>query len=210
MTPARPLRGSGDSYHHGDLRNALIIAAANLIEERGSEDFALVEAARKAGVSSAAPYRHFRDKDDLLNAVAELGFYALSLQMETITARTEAGSIERITELGKGYLAFVTGHPAFYTMMWGERGSRMLDDTELQLRANGFRVLVSAVDEWCDREGLRNLDPLDLSLKLWAMALGLASLTINGQLVRFDEQVEPEKLLVSSTLAFLEGVRQGR
>ena len=65
-------------YHHGDLRNALIIAAAELIEENGSVEFAMVDAARRAGVSSAAPYRHFKDKDALLEAVTQLGFLALT------------------------------------------------------------------------------------------------------------------------------------
>jgi len=65
------------NYHHGDLRNALIIAAAELIEEKGSLDFAMVDAARRANVSSAAPYRHFEDKDALLRAVSEVAFLAL-------------------------------------------------------------------------------------------------------------------------------------
>ncbi|NQY04519.1 MAG: helix-turn-helix transcriptional regulator, partial [Halieaceae bacterium] len=70
------------TYHHGDLRNALIVAAAELISERGSFDFAMVEAARRAGVSNAAPYRHFRDKEALLEAVGQLGFLGLKQYAE--------------------------------------------------------------------------------------------------------------------------------
>ena len=58
------------NYHHGDLRNTLIVAAAELIEERNSSDFTIIEAARRAGVSSGAPYRHFKDKEALLLSVA--------------------------------------------------------------------------------------------------------------------------------------------
>ena len=73
------------NYHHGDLRNALIIAAAELIEENGSVDFAMIDAARRAGVSSAAPYRHFKDKDALVDGVAQLAFLALRETVEAVS-----------------------------------------------------------------------------------------------------------------------------
>ena len=77
-------------YHHGNLRDALIIAAAQLIEEHASVDFAIVDAARRAGVSNAAPYRHFKDKHALLEAVSELGFLGLT---ETANQALEAANI---------------------------------------------------------------------------------------------------------------------
>ncbi|MEM7692064.1 MAG: helix-turn-helix domain-containing protein, partial [Pseudomonadota bacterium] len=65
------------TYHHGDLKNALIVAGAELIEASGSLNFTMADAARMAGVSNAAPYRHFRDRDALLDAVSQLAFYGL-------------------------------------------------------------------------------------------------------------------------------------
>ena len=111
------------AYHHGDLRNALIIAAAELIEESGSDDFAMTDAARRAGVSNAAPYRHFCDRDDLLRAVAELGYFDLSSKMNQVAEQFEVGSTESILEMGKFYLHYVLEKKAFFDLMWGERGS---------------------------------------------------------------------------------------
>ena len=74
----KPAAAQPKRYHHGNLRDTLIIAAAQLIEENASVDFAMIDAARRAGVSSAAPYRHFKDRDALLEAVCEVAFLALA------------------------------------------------------------------------------------------------------------------------------------
>ena len=196
------------TYHHGDLRNTLIIAAAELINERGSEGFAMIDAARKAGVSSAAPYRHFKDKEELLRAVSELGFYSLTLQLADTASHYPRGSTESIIELGKCYIRFVSGHPAFYDLMWGDLGSRSIDDEYSQLKSNGFWILVNAIEAWCATEKVHDSDPLDLSLKLWAMGLGLSSLTINQHLQRFVPDVDVYELLATSTRSFLLGVKK--
>ena len=202
------MTNAGGKYHHGDLRNALIIAAARLIEERGSEDFAMSEAAREAGVSSAAPYRHFEDKDDLLRAVCRLGFFALSQAIMETAAHYDRGSEKYIIEMGKSYVRFVADHPAFFDLMWGDRGSAALDDAEHnQSSNNGFRLLVDAVEAWCDAQQLTDCDALDISLKLWSMALGLGSLAINRHMQRFAPEADVYTLLESSTSALLRGVK---
>ena len=111
------------NYHHGDLRNALIVAAAELITESGSVDFAMVDAARRAGVSSAAPYRHFKDKDDLLSEVARLGFYGLTTATAAEAEKWETGSEEAIYALGKVYLEYVCSHPQFFDLISKNCGS---------------------------------------------------------------------------------------
>lgn len=194
-------------YHHGDLRNALIIAAAELIEEKGSIDFAMIDAARRAGVSSAAPYRHFKDKEALLEAVAELAFLDLSVRGRAAVKDLPEGSNERITAVGKSYIAFVTERPAFYALMWGDQGMRRKEFGDPELRNSGFYVLVESVQAWCDQAGLRDFDALELSVKLWAMAHGLASLAMHGGIGRFMAQADVNTLLESSCNTFLEGLR---
>jgi AcrR family transcriptional regulator len=208
-----PPEGTARRYHHGDLRNALIIAAAELIEESGSEDFAMVDAARRAGVSSAAPYRHFRDKEDLLRAVGDLGFCGLGERMIEVRERFEHGSIECIIEMGRRYIAFVTAKPAFFDVMWGERGITADDkeeDGDSQARMNGFYLFVDQVQGWCERERLRDEDPMDLAMKLWAMAMGLSQLAINHNMEKFVPDVDPYEMLTSFCHAFLDGVVQGQ
>jgi AcrR family transcriptional regulator len=200
-------KDSCSSYHHGDLRNALIIAAAELIEEKGSIDFAMIDAARRAGVSSAAPYRHFKDKEALLQAVAELAFLTISIRGRTAVQDLPLGSSERITAIGKSYIEFVTDHPAFYGLMWGDQGMRRKQLGDPELRHSGFYVLVESVQAWCDKAGLKDFDALELSVKLWAMAHGLASLAMHDSISRFMARADVYTLLESSSNTFLEGLR---
>ena len=195
-------------YHHGNLRDALIIAAAQLIEEHASVDFAIVDAARRAGVSNAAPYRHFKDKHALLEAVSELGFLGLTETARGAAETFAPGSERRIIALGKAYIAFVMQHQAFYDLMWGDMSLRGIESSDMGIKTSGFYVLVDAVHQWCDAKNPGNFNALELSVKLWAMAHGLACLAMNRQLDRFLPEVDINSLLESSTLTFLEGLRQ--
>ena len=195
------------NYHHGDLRNALVIAAAELIEENGSPDIAMVDAARRAGVSSAAPYRHFADREQLLDAVTELGYVGLTQEVSQVAAACEPGSLHKIEEIGRCYLGFVIGKPAFFELMWGDRGARVMDAANASDTSNGFWIMVDAIGEWCTAEGLVDVDPLDLGLKVWAMALGLATLTLTHQIDRFVDTLDPFELLTTSGNSFLQGVK---
>jgi AcrR family transcriptional regulator len=199
-----------NNYHHGNLRDALIIAAAELIEQNGSMDFAMIDAARRAGVSSAAPYRHFKDKESLLEAVCQVAFMALSESAETTTAPYPLGSSERIIALGKGYLKFVTSHPEFYDLMWGKSGIRAMDSAEIELKVTGFHLLAEAVESWCQATGTQGNDPVDLATKLWAMAHGLSSLALNGHVNKFMPDVDVYSLIESSTHTFLGGLEKSR
>jgi AcrR family transcriptional regulator len=195
-------------YHHGNLRDTLIIAAAQLIKENASVDFAMIDAARRAGVSSAAPYRHFKDKEALLEAVGQLAFLALSDSVRAIAQNTPTGTEQSIIALGKGYIRFVTNHPEFYDLMWGDMGLRAIENVDHDIKTSGFYVLVESVRQWCDAMNLSDYDALELSVKLWAMGHGLACLAMNQQLDVFMPDADVYTLLESSTLTFLEGLKR--
>lgn len=107
------LRGQKTHYHHGDLRRALLDAASTLIDIRGRDALTLREAARRAGVSEAAPYRHFANLDELLGAVALEGYEMLIADLEI------ASSARRLRE---AYLAFAGDFPGRYQLMFGPLG----------------------------------------------------------------------------------------
>lgn len=199
-------------YHHGNLRDALITAAAQIIEESGSADFSISDAAKLAGVSVAAPYRHFKDKDDLLKAVSELGFFALDEQMREIASGYEYGSQACIVELGKGYIRFVTSRPAFFNLMWGDEGAAAMSNmaqTHRELRVSGLWLLINQVEAWCEKQRVNDAEPIDIALKLWAMAIGISHLVINDHLSRFVDDVDdvdPYLILATSSDAFLRGL----
>lgn len=214
MTTKKVTRASKDKtitkpYHHGNLRDALISAAAEIIEDSGSADFSVSDAAKRAGVSNAAPYRHFTDKEDLLKAVSELGFFALDVEMREIASGYEYGSQACIVELGKGYVRFVSSRPAFFNLMWGDEGISAMDamaDKHSELRASGFWLFVNQVEAWCEKQRVRDSEPLDIALKLWAMAIGITHLVINRHLERYVDNVDPYLILATSTDVFLRGL----
>lgn len=193
------------SYHHGDLRNALIMAAAELIEKNGSPEFSMAEAAKRAGVSAAAPYRHFKDRDDLLEAVADLYFIGLAETAMEAREQSESGTTDSILSLGQAYVNYLTRRPAFYKLMWnqGEVGHDRQQKVE---RRPGFDTFVEAVADWCKARSLTETGALDLAIKLWAMAHGLAVLSMNGQLEPYMPGADVLQMLDSSATAFLEGV----
>lgn len=198
----------GKPYHHGNLRDALILAAAELIKEQASVEFAMVDAARRAGVSSAAPYRHFKDREALLEAVCHVAFMALTESTREIAASVDTGTAEGIIAIGKGYVDFVTRHREFYDLMWGDMGLRALESVDEGIKNSGFFVLVDAVTNWCNANDVSDYDAPELAVKLWATAHGLACLTMNQSLDNFVPGVDIHNLLDSATRTFLEGLRR--
>ena len=105
-------------YHHGNLREALVAAALDLIGEKGPAGFTFAEAARSAGVSPAAPYRHFRDRDALMAEVARQGFERFGAFLANAWSDGAPDPVTALDNLGKAYLAFARSEPAYYAAMF--------------------------------------------------------------------------------------------
>src|ERR1700750_466588 len=112
-------RDRGDrGYHHGNLKEALLRAALDLIAKKGPAGFTFAEAARSAGVSPAAPYRHFRDRDELLASVALRGFGQFETALTPAWDNCRPHSFTAFEPLGRAYLAFARSEPAYYSAMF--------------------------------------------------------------------------------------------
>ena len=132
-------------YHHGDLRDALIAAAQEILEANGLASLSLRGVARCAGVSPAAPYHHFPDKQALLDAVAERGFDALTAAMTTRMDKVSGGAA-RLDASGIGYVAFAVANPALFGLMFGTVGQNPSAGTPLDsARQRAYAVLQQAV-----------------------------------------------------------------
>src|SRR6201992_1038607 len=105
-------------YHHGNLRSALIKAALLLVEEHGVKGLALSDAARLAGVSVAAPYRHFKDKDALLAEIAAEGFALFRDALAQATQRFPRDKVKRLVEMSVAYVDFALEHRSYFKVMW--------------------------------------------------------------------------------------------
>ena len=114
MTPTRP---APKPYHHGDLKRALVDAARQILETEGLEALSLRAVAREAGVSPAAPYHHFRDRNEILIEVANEGTDELLEALKRACEDCPAGR-ERMIAVGAAYVGYATGNPALYRLMF--------------------------------------------------------------------------------------------
>lgn len=173
--------GRPENYHHGDLRSALVAAATACLRERGVDAFSLREAARRAGVSAAAPQHHFRDARGLLTAVAVQGFVRLGDALaEADGAETERTA--RIRAQGRAYLRFALAHPAEFDTMWRRARLDTADPAYAAAAARAFGLLRAAVAgrpyEGEEAEPSEGTDPL--AVACWSLVHGLARLALDG------------------------------
>ena len=198
------------AYHHGNLREALIETALGLIGERGPAGFAFAEVARAAGVSPAAPYRHFRDRNALVAEVARLGFERFADALEAAWNQGRPDPVRAIESCGRAYLAFARQEPAFFAAMFE---APLPTDASAGLSAasdRAFAVIRRAADAACATHKPENRPPaLMVALHLWAMVHGVATLFVSGGATSRRTPIPPEDLLEAALLLYMQslGVR---
>ncbi len=164
-----------DTYHHGDLRNALLQATVELVRERGARGFNVSEAARRAGVSISAPYRHFADREAMLAAAAQQAFTELEARFTALTL--EATLAARAAQIAVAYVAFAREDPARFEIMFAS-GIDKTFHTELLKQARRIQLrLEEALSPYVPGEEL-----VDRAAELWSIAHGVAALTVGGSL----------------------------
>lgn len=206
-------RSQRRSYHHGNLREVLLEAARKLIKEHGAFGFSLTEAARLAGVSPAAPYRHFRDRDALLAEVARSGFERFAARLDAAWNNGIPTPLSAFEALGRAYLAFAREEPASYAVMF-ETGSSSEDGGDAIEAAaaspaaeKAFNVLVQAAAALCRPLPESERPPLKLvAMHIWTMSHGVASLFVQERSTARKVPLSPEEVLESEVLIYLKGL----
>jgi AcrR family transcriptional regulator len=201
-------RGDGPrGYHHGNLKEALVRAALELIAKKGPAGFTFAEAARWAGVSPAAPYRHFRDRDELLANVALRGFEKFEAVLAQAWDQGRPDVFAAFDRLGRAYLEFARSEGAFYSAMF--EAAVPLDGNP-ELRGAGeraFGVLRVASEQLIATMPAANRPPaLMVALHVWALSHGIASLFGRGDGARRSVPMSPEELLEAGVLIYLQGL----
>jgi AcrR family transcriptional regulator len=197
-------------YHHGNLREVLIRATRDLIAERGLGGFTFAEAARAAGVSSAAPYRHFRDKQALFADVAREGFERFAAELERAWNEGRPTPLTAIEHVGRAHLAFAQNEPAYFSAMFeaGIAIETYPDVAEAAERA--FAVLRRATESVCSNLPKYSRPPvMMMSLHIWVLCHGIASLFGRGDAGRRKLPMSPEELLEAGLLIYLGGLGLG-
>ena len=195
-----------EQYHHGNLREALIQAALSLIAERGISGFAVAELARAVGVSAAAPYRHFRDRDAVLAEVARRGFEALEADMRAGAALRPGEPVAALEACAQAHLAFAGKEGPVYGAMFDPHFP-IADHPDLaRARDDAMAVLRMAAGAACERSRAANRPPaLMVTLHVWALTHGIAALYLGrsgaGQL-----PMAPKHLLEAGLLVYLQSL----
>jgi AcrR family transcriptional regulator len=194
-------------YHHGNLKEALLRAALELIAQKGPAGFTFAEAARWAGVSPAAPYRHFRDRDELLASIALRGFNLFEAALARAWDDGCPDVFVAFDRLGKAYLNFARTEPAYYSAMF-EAAIPLGANPELREAADrAFAVLRAAAEKICAQTPTRTKPPaLMVALHIWAISHGIASLFGRGDAARRTLPMSPEDLLEAQVLIYLRGL----
>lgn len=193
------------AYHHGDLRQALIDTTYQLLTQIPVEQFTVADAARAAGVSSGAPYRHFKDKDELLAHVAALGFDELSARMASAMAGHPVGSIDRTIACGCSYVEFSAQRPEAFHLMWGATRPHSSSGVARTSGEKCYRAFIENLAETMAAHGLGDRDPRAFGAPLWALVHGYAAL-----LVGRNEMLNPDMdtirgRIAAVTRAYFEG-----
>ncbi len=194
-------------YHHGNLREALIRAALDLIAQKGPAGFTFADAARWAGVSSAAPYRHFRDREALVADVARRGFELFAAALDRAWDEGRPDPYTAFEAVGRAYLGFARSEPAYYSAMF-EAGIPLDADAGLREAADrAFAVLRKAAEALCALLPRESRPPaLMMGLHVWALSHGVASLFARADAGRRKLPMEPEELLEAGVLIYLRGL----
>ncbi len=169
-------------YHHGNLREALVEAVVGLIEEKGPQGFTMAEAAKRAGVSAAAPYRHFAGRDDLIAEVARRGFELFAELMEFAYDDGGPSALSAFLATGRAYLAFADKHPGLYMAMF-ESGVPVNATPELARAAErATAVLTRAAARLSEHLPPGRRPPARMfAAHVWAMSHGVVELYARGK-----------------------------
>lgn len=199
-------KGNGrEGYHHGNLREALVQAALALIAERGIAAFAIAELARAVGVSAAAPYRHFRDREAVVAEVARRGFEALEGELQRALDSSKADPLVALERCAQAHLAYAAREAPVYSSMFEPHFPAAAYPELSKARNEALAVMRRAAEAACDRSAAPRRPPaLMVALHVWSLTHGIASLFVShdGE-TRSRIPMAPEELLEAGLLVYL-------
>ena len=196
------------TYHHGDLHNSLLEAADCLLEQTGAARLSLREVAKHAGVSHTAPYRHFKNRAALLEAIAIAGFRRLKNLLERAEASAPEDMVEQLRAGGLAYLKVAVNNPEHTRLMFGGMMKEVSEDSALYAAAEDtYNTLYRIIDTGRARGVFGGSDTETVVLAAWSLVHGLAMLILGTQKINPTTPAELDALTGSILDTFLSGLR---
>lgn len=193
----------------GSLRIRLILEGRQLLEENGAAELSLREVARRAGVSEAAPSRHFPGKEGLLAAIAATGFAELADERVQIAA-LELSPLQRAREMMMSYVRFARAHPGLFNLMTGPRLLESFSRQEIEAPSTqSFSFFARSIHDLALASGWRRDQLEQLAHAAWSVEHGVATLLLAGVAPRSDSKVEPDTMIGFSIQLLLSAVAAG-
>ena len=191
------------------LRSRLILEGRKLLEENGAAELSLREVARRAGVSEAAPSRHFPGKEGLLAAIAATGFAELA-EERVLIAALDMSPLQRAREMMMSYVRYARAHPGLFNLMTGPRLLESFSRQEIEAPSNqSFSFFARSIHELALASGWRQEELAHLSHAAWSVEHGVAALLLAGVAPRIDSHVEPDSMVEFSIQLLLSAVVAG-
>jgi AcrR family transcriptional regulator len=185
-------------YHHGDLKNALIEAGAEILSKEGVSGLSLRKVAGRAGVSHAAPYAHFKDKRELIAAISTEGYRRLYEKLTAVVEKYRADPLRQFVEVAWAFIEFARNDPDYFKVTFSSVAEKEKDfPAFVEMTRKNFLVLVELV-KTCQAAGILKPGPADeMAVSIWSLVHGLASLLIEGLIshVILDRQTIRELLI---------------
>jgi AcrR family transcriptional regulator len=166
------------AYHHGDLKETLVHAAYKLVANNGAENFTLADACRIAGVSTAAPYKHFRDRNEVLELVLKRAFDEMNKRAMAAVESAGIGTLAGIVAMGHAYLRFAVDEQRLFRLMFGQHPALKKAEIVEEEGAKCFGNVIAQIGVYCARNNVDG-DPRAIAIRLWTFVHGAASLLID-------------------------------
>jgi AcrR family transcriptional regulator len=184
MSSKHPIFGCSPrtSYHHGSLKDALIEAARLLVAERGPAGFTLAEAAKRVGVTAAAPYRHFADRNDLMSELARRGFDLFGQRLAGAWDEGRPDPRQALKRMGTAYLAFARSEPGLYSAMFVDEKRPAASPAWGSVAGFAFDGLTRATAAVLGKTDPNSAESRQLAFALWSLSHGVAMLSLAGHL----------------------------